>query len=156
MDRNEFLLHLRSQLQSEMSAGEIEENIEYYRTYIEEQIGLGRSEEDVLEDLGGPEILARSLLAAREASGQGYRRSDSYDGSGRAHERQERRAYSTEDMDWRDRLRANATLIGIIFAFVVVLILVVGLVSGIVRLIAPILVPVLILWFCYRLLTRSR
>ena len=74
MDRNEFLLHLRSQLQSEMSAGEIEENIEYYRTYIEEQIGLGRSEEDVLEDLGGPEILARSLLAAREAAGQGYRR----------------------------------------------------------------------------------
>ena len=40
MDRNEFLLHLRSQLQSEMSAGEIEENIEYYRTYIEEQIGF--------------------------------------------------------------------------------------------------------------------
>ena len=62
MDKNEFLDILRSQLSGQMPEGQINTHIQYYRNYIEEEQRKERSEDDILNELGDPRLIARTLL----------------------------------------------------------------------------------------------
>lgn len=64
MNSEEFLDKLRRALNSTGSQSLIQENVEYYKNYIAEEIGKGRSEAEVLEELGDPKLLARSIKDA--------------------------------------------------------------------------------------------
>lgn len=69
MDKKEFLDVLYEQLAGQMPEGTIAAHIQYYRNYIEEEQRKGRSEKDILSELGDPRLIARTLLDAEEASG---------------------------------------------------------------------------------------
>ncbi len=69
MTKREFLDTLGMQLQGELSREQIEGHIHYYREYIEEAVAAGRPESEVLEELGSPVLIARTLLDAARASG---------------------------------------------------------------------------------------
>ena len=64
MDRQEFVSRLRTCLSGRISPALVEENTRYYEEYINTQIRLGESEESVLEALGDPRLIARSIVAA--------------------------------------------------------------------------------------------
>ena len=64
MTKNEFLEGLRRALFSTGSNELINENINYYSSYIDEEIRKGRSEEEVVGELGDPRLLARSIKDA--------------------------------------------------------------------------------------------
>ena len=66
MSKQEFLDTLRRALARELSEGEVADNINYYWNYIEQEIAFGKSEEQVLSELGDPRLIARTILQVDE------------------------------------------------------------------------------------------
>lgn len=64
MSKQEFLNSLRATLGSELGAAAAEENVKYYEEYINAEIRVGKSEEEVLASLGNPKLIARSIIDA--------------------------------------------------------------------------------------------
>ena len=72
MNKQEFVDRLKISLSGKISPALVEENARYYEDYINTQIRLGKPEEDVLEELGDPRLIARSIVAAEsDKSGGG-------------------------------------------------------------------------------------
>ena len=63
MSKQEFLDTLRRALARELSESEVADNINYYWNYIEQQVAFGKSEEQVLSELGDPRLIARRIIA---------------------------------------------------------------------------------------------
>lgn len=66
MTKSEFLEILRQQLDGEMPSGEIYSNIHYYDQYIDKELSSGKTEEDVMNELGDPRLIAKTLIDADE------------------------------------------------------------------------------------------
>ena len=66
MTKSEFLEILRQQLDGEMPSGEIYSNIHYYDQYIDKELLSGRTEEEVMNGLGDPRLIAKTLIDADE------------------------------------------------------------------------------------------
>ena len=82
MNRTEFLTILRNQLAGQMQEGKAEAHIRYYEDYIQSQVRKGRTEEDVLGELGDPRLIAKTLIETEDSQPQaGYGQYSSY-GSG--------------------------------------------------------------------------
>lgn len=64
MTKQEFLEELKQALSGEVSAEVLMDSYRYYSTYIEDEMRNGKSEEQVLEELGKPSLIARSIIAA--------------------------------------------------------------------------------------------
>lgn len=64
MTKKQFLEELRDSLEGMVSPMVIRQNLNYYENYINEQIRNGRTEEDVLNELGSPRLIARSIIDA--------------------------------------------------------------------------------------------
>ena len=56
MSRTEFLEKLREALDQNVSPHVVRENVEYYGRYINEEMRKGRSEQEILEELGDHNI----------------------------------------------------------------------------------------------------
>ena len=65
MTKRQFMEELRSSLEGMVSQAVIQENMNYYEDYINEQIRNGKNEQDVLNELGSPRLIARSILYAK-------------------------------------------------------------------------------------------
>ena len=86
MTKEQFMMELEQSLQGEVSAYELSDSLTYYRQYFEDEIRNGKSEEDVIRELGSPRLIARSIIDAHgnegAASGNsGYEDSDYREGS---------------------------------------------------------------------------
>ena len=69
MSKTEFLDILYSQLSGQMPEGNVAAHVQYYRNYIEDEQQKGRTETDVLNELGDPRLIARTLLDTEVGSG---------------------------------------------------------------------------------------
>lgn len=71
MDCEEFLRQFRDALDGKVSESVIQDNVNYYRSYISSQTAGGRSESDVLRVLGEPRLLAKTIEeSSKFASGR--------------------------------------------------------------------------------------
>ena len=61
MTKTEFLEGLSKSLSSTGSLGLVRENLKFYDEYIDAEIEKGRSEEEVLGELGDPRLIANSI-----------------------------------------------------------------------------------------------
>lgn len=99
MTKEQFIMELEQCLQGEVSAYELSDSLTYYRQYFEDEMRNGKSEEQVVEELGSPRLIARSIIDARgieenasdnsgyedNSYGSRYTKEDSsYDGSYRS------------------------------------------------------------------------
>ena len=85
MTRQEFLDGLRAALAVSNDDRLIESNISFYRQYFEDETARGRSEEEILQELGSPNLIATSILKAagvRSATdgGPAFDARDTWDG----------------------------------------------------------------------------
>lgn len=71
MDKQEFLDRLRTALNGRVAPGLVMENINYYESYINTEIRKGRSEEEVLDSLGDPRLLAKTIIQTQGGNGAG-------------------------------------------------------------------------------------
>lgn len=90
MTKNEFLEKLSAALGNDLSGAVIQDNVKYYKSYIEEEVRRGRSEEEVLEELGDPWVLAQTVIGSvtahnyageGQAGGYGYKPDKGFYGS---------------------------------------------------------------------------
>lgn len=64
MDRKEFLDILNRNLYGKIDAGVLTEHIRYYETYISSGMENGKTEQEILEELGDPRLIAKTILDA--------------------------------------------------------------------------------------------
>mgnify|MGYP000624026119 CR=1 FL=1 len=157
MTRQEFLAKLRQALESELDHRTVQENVDYYNSYIIEETAKGRPESDVIAELGDPWVIARSVIGM---SGDGLgarqpmRRLREEAGKTRAGKRaaatrqREGGGFSTFGTWWKRLL----LVLGIIGVFL----LVIAVIGGIFSLLMPILVPVLVIVLIIRLIGGAR
>jgi hypothetical protein len=62
MNKYEFLEELRGTLAGEIPQQVIAENIRFYEHYIDDEERKGKSEETVLDELGSPRLIARTIM----------------------------------------------------------------------------------------------
>ena len=66
MNRYEFISTLRISLTGKVPTTTVEDNVQYYEEYIEIQLRQGKSEEEILEALGDPRLLAKTVIEANK------------------------------------------------------------------------------------------
>ena len=105
MTKEQFIMELEQCLQGEVSAYELSDSLTYYRQYFEDEIRNGKSEEQVVEELGSLRLIARSIIDAHgieeSASGNSDYGDNSY-GSGYAQNDSSYRSYGDAYSDRRD------------------------------------------------------
>ena len=69
MSKTEFLDILYNQLSGQMPEGSVAAHVQYYRNYIKDEQQKGRTETDILNDLGDPRLIARTLLDTEVGAG---------------------------------------------------------------------------------------
>lgn len=158
MTREEFLSRLRLALQGNVGSDKVQENINFYQEYIIEEIRKGKSEEEVLQSLGDPALLAKTIITANDAGGQqqntvydsdeGEYDSRSENGSGFGYSNGRRMYVKKMDKWWHKLL--------IILTIVMAVLLVFAIVSGLIRIFAPIVVPIIIITIVIRAFGRRR
>ena len=140
MRKEEFLEKLRARLSQTMSVQEVTAQIRYYENYIQEQVQNGRSEEEVLAELGDPLLIAKTLMDVQETE-EKYSRPETniYEkqveqGGGDAQKELHRMEIKT---------RGGCLLVSIIFVVIVAMIL---WAAGTVLIhLLPILIPVMVI-----------
>lgn len=71
MDRIEFVEKLRMALNGRVDQSIVADTVRYYEGYINEEIAAGCSENEVLESLGDPRLIARSIIDANSGQRDG-------------------------------------------------------------------------------------
>lgn len=154
MTKREFLAKLKESLENDLDSRSVQENLAYYSSYIEDETRRGRSEAEVLEELGDPWVIAQSVIGMAEQR----------TGAEEEYDRQEpRRGYWAEDAEsrysedahmhtyridtWWKRLLLILGIIGIVA-------IVFAVIGGLISLVAPIIVPVLVIILVIRLFQR--
>ena len=79
MDKREFMEKLQRALAGGLNSIQVADNMRYYQDYIETEIRKGRSESDVLTQLGDPRLLAKSIIEANKRGGESYGSNREYD-----------------------------------------------------------------------------
>lgn len=65
MTKQEFLEELKNALMGEVPAEVMMDSYRYYSTYIDDEVRKGRTEKEVLDELGKPSLIARSIVTAQ-------------------------------------------------------------------------------------------
>lgn len=72
MDKRTFIEKLQRALAGGLNSNQVADNVRYYQDYIESEIRKGKSENEVLSQLGDPRLLAKSIIEANKRSGESY------------------------------------------------------------------------------------
>lgn len=141
MNRREFLNGLREALLNHVGASKAEEHVRYYNDYIAEEMRNGRTEEEILQELGDPWLLARTLTVSSGES----ERFETFD-DGLAQERYEKEKKSRVHIFGLDAWWKKALLfLAVLGILLVVLSIVTGLIALAVRFALPILLVVIVI-----------
>ena len=68
MTKQDFLDRLRMALSGRVSPSLVEENVVYYEDYINTQIRLGKSEAMVMDSLGDPRLIAKTIITTNDTA----------------------------------------------------------------------------------------
>ena len=150
MSQKEFLEELRIALSGKVSAESVLENIEYYRSYIEGEIQSGKSEKEVLDLLGDPWILARTISDAQDGTDDSIINESGgreYDNYGEDSERTNMQFHELEFSWWKIALGILAVIFGIVQ--------IISIVTGLIRLLLPVLLPLLILCLIWQFFKKK-
>lgn len=172
MTKQEFLDSLRAALSSRVSTRAVAENISFYEDYINTQVRMGKSEAQVIEELGDPRLLARSIAEAEKRAGTGSEAETEYQTTGNGYsyragqrngyETGQRSAYGYSYETGRRSYGAGQRngngyriplwlIIGIVLLIVV---LVLSFVFSVISFLAPILIPIVLVVLTVRLFRR--
>ena len=160
MSRTEFLQGLKSELEGRVPYSVIQENLRYYDSYIMEEAAKGQTEDEVIESLGGPRIIARTIVDAAldtEDRPDGF---DSFESeasyrSGPAGSSQEERepfrgkkpeVHYVDFGKWYVRLIAGLVVFLVIFLVMTVFFGIMGLAGWVLSYIWPVLLVMLAVW----------
>ncbi len=142
MTKREFLEKLRLALSGRVSSEVVTDNISYYEDYINTEIRKGKSEEEVLEALGDPRLIARTIAETNPSQTGGS--------GGYADEEQGGSRGEQAGMSSGFRFSGLPLWVWLVLV-IVVAVLVVSAVFSILSMVLPILLPILVILFLVKL-----
>lgn len=157
MKKQEFLESLKAALSTRVGAGTVTENLNYYEDYINSQIRMGKSEEEVIASLGDPRLLARSIADADKRAGVSHS-NDDYDNDGGNRGWNTNRGYYQQSYEENEGYRARKFRMPvwfIIFIVIFAILVVVSLVFSVLSVLAPLLIPVFLVVLMIRIIRRT-
>ena len=153
MTKQEFLEKLRAALGNDLSGTVVSENVNYYKQYITDEVAKGKSEKEVIDELGDPWAIARTIIDAQENQEytEGEYRSETtanseYD-SGKQNRYGNVHVFGLDS--WWKKLLLILGLVGII-------VLIVAVIGGIISILAPIVIPFIVLMWILRVIGQRR
>ena len=153
MTKQEFLEKLRAALGNDLSGAVVSENVNYYKQYITDEVAKGKSEKEVIDELGDPWAIARTIIDAQENQEytEGEYRSETtanseYD-SGKQNRYGNVHVFGLDS--WWKKLLLILGLVGII-------VLIVAVIGGIISILAPIVIPLIVWMWILRVIGQRR
>ena len=160
MNKTEFITALKNYLYGKIPQGDIDSHVDYYSAYIDGEISRGRSESEVLEELGNPRIIAKNLVLTADISGgTGSSKGEYYSqpnednnagsySGGNAYSSQgtsQGQSHDSKDSGSGWGRVKKALIIAVVIAVVVLLIITVGRIGfALIRIFLPIIIIVLL------------
>lgn len=149
MNKIEFVEQMRRSLSSIDDYTYVNDTIAYYENYIESQMRMGKSEQQVMQELGDPRLIAKSIMASHMTED----------------ESQDNNAYQNREKRFTEQststiLKLNGKLINMpswllkilsVLAAVVILVLL----FTVLRILSPFLIIGIIGYMIYRLITGN-
>lgn len=135
MDRVEFIEKLQRALAGGLSSAQVAENVRYYQEYIDSEIRKGRSEEEIMEQLGDPRLLAKSIIEANKRAGTSYGSNREFDEEVPEDAREARRERETSG--------GRAVMLPgwlILLIITVIVIVIIGVVTSLLAAFAPVII----------------
>lgn len=139
MDRREFIDKLQRALAGGLSSSLVAENVRYYGEYIDSEIRKGKTETEVLNTLGDPRLLAKSIIEANKQAGASYGSNREYDdevSDGVQEHARDRNAFDGKPIMLPGWL--------ILLIITVVVIIIIGLVTSLLAVFAPVIIVALV------------
>ena len=141
MSKAEFLHALQGRLAETLPREKVEEHVQYYESYIIEEIHQGKTEEEVMEELGDPLLIAKTIMDTSEEDTQQQTFYEETAGD-----------TGIED-SWRDRdsqvrhyeLQSKGGCLLAAIIIVVVIALILWLVGSVISFLLPVLIPLVII-----------
>lgn len=146
MTKKDFLDELKSALSSRVSAQETAEHLAYYEDYINTQVRMGRTEEEVVLGLGEPRLLARNIADSKKYSSDGSK--NTYQSTGQYTDNAARQNSFERNQNTR-RFKIPGWLLAVII--VIVFLVFFGLLFSVLSFLAPVLIPVAFILLIIRL-----
>lgn len=155
MTRQEFLEELQLALQGLLSQAAVRDNIRYYDHYIREEMQKGKTEQAVIEALGNPRLIAKTLIDTtdqyhRAAGSSYYSENNNKEGSGAGF-----RSEASENSGWDAGGRKRSSWLRKLLMIVIAIVMIV-VVANLVAFLLPILVPVILILLICSLIFGSR
>ena len=156
MSKEEYRRGLEEALAGEVPASVIRENMNYYNSYLSQEMAKGRTVDEIAEEIGEPRIVARTIIDSCEASGEAFgTEGDPYgsDGEGAYESSFDRNPYGGNTSPQIHYLNLNKwywKLLLILMALAVgslVFSIVGGIFALLIRFAGPILIIFLVIWF---------
>ena len=140
MNRYEFIEKLRAALSGKATQSAINENIRNYEEYLDTEIRKGKREEDVIQELGDPRLLAKTIIEANKQGGQ----------SGNYREVYQDTVDYGNGTEKKSGIHINGKEYvvpkwGMILALVLVVIIIFAIVGTVLSIVLPIVVPVVLI-----------
>lgn len=130
-------------LNGSVSARVVEENLNYYENYINSQVRMGYSEEEVLNSLGDPRLIAKSIISANEPNA-------SKNGNKNYQDIYEQDQYVQERQRGELRVKGMPRWLKIVITCLVVLVII-KIIATVVSVLLPMVFPVLLIYFLVKL-----
>jgi len=161
MRKEEFLQTLRRALAGNVPPEVVEENIRYYDGYITEEARKGRTEEEVIGEIGDPRLIARTIEDTTDGAGDSrYEAGGSYEYSGSADMGRDGGGYTRSPYETGRPFRIfrmdkwYGKLLAMVVVFVVVY-LVFSIIGGIFALLMPFIGPLFMIWLIVTIIRNS-
>lgn len=143
MDKQEFLNRLRNTLSGSVPVRIVEENVNYYESYINSQMRMGLGEEDVMNSLGDPRLIAKSIISANDSNNSGRSTKDNYDVYDKEYDIKEQKNMELRVMGMPKWLGVLISCLVIFLIFYVI--------TTLVSALLPIAIPCLLIYFLVKL-----
>ena len=144
MSREEFLAGLEEALAGEVPASVIRENLNYYNSYISQEMAKGRT----VDEIGEPRIVARTIIdsseAAGEAMGDGY---GAFEDAGSTYESRTETSSHVHYFDLSKWYWKLLLMLAVFVVFSAAFRLLGGIFALLVRFAGPMLMLLLVWWF---------
>lgn len=151
MRQEEFLKTFQEALTGKVSDRIIQENVNYYRNYMNQEIQRGKSEDEVLTSLGDPRLLAKTIEESNKfangdesytANQSGWNFQGSRSGQG---------AQEQGSVNGNKSIQISGWVVALIA--IVVLVVVVKLAFSVISFLSPVILGLAIGFLIYRLIT---
>ena len=153
MTKYEFLQKLQRELSGKINVSAVQDQIDYYSQYIDGEVLSGKSEQEVVAELGDPWIIAKTILGASDNE-EFAKTNTSYEakrtsGNEKKNQEQNARIHVFGFDSWWKKLLLILGIIGIVMV-------VVGVIGGIISILAPIIIPVFVIMFIIRIVNSRK